>query len=584
MPGSYDCSREIRGIIAGLRCDKSRCTTVDFPVQLIFSFFLSLTSLPSNRELRIMTKHHFSWSSEARKRAVLLSCSLAFGATSNVALTQEEKPAVAAPAPAPAPAKFQSVPIPEAFKSDKVVREKKRLKDEVLRGSAAFNERDISEYYMSYVIPRLTSIESPELGNESRKEIIEDLNLAEKSPAIMKSFNDWLLKTMNAVAINNFHPAAGINAITIIGRLNDTKQPQGGGLPKPMAAAAGPLLKAAVGGKNDGIRAAALEGLERHLRLGQTNWSDAQKQTVADELIKTLSEKQPILRSNRAHAWLRGRSLDLLTLIKHKRQEEVYAYAVDRVADKTTDPLLLEKALRVIGLHQTKEGKPEVAQVATTNALKYLVKSSKAWQESVMLQVASMGGGYSGESQDMSMVEQGYTGGEGEGDPYGGGKPKEKPKKVNPYDTQPADVKLKRREMHQLLETVRTGLDGIPYGPVVTAPASGLAAVIADGPDKTTLADVLKAIETMQTTLNDGEIKDKIALGTKTTAAFDTLIASAERFQGVSDKPVEASINLAPPPEIPDPGLFGEQPGNAPAPMNPNAAAPVIPAGDGFND
>ncbi|MCY2976166.1 MAG: hypothetical protein NTW52_16040 [Planctomycetota bacterium] len=536
-----------------------------------------------------MTKHHFRWSSDARNRAVLLSCSLAFAATSNVASTQEAKPAAAPPAaavapPAAAPARFQSITIPPDFKSDKVVREKKRIKDEVLRGVSAFNERDVSEYYMSYVIPRLTSLDAPELGNESRKEIIEDLNLAEKSPAIMKSFNEWLLRTMDTIAVNNFHPAAGINAISIIGRLNDTKQPSGGGLPKPMAAAAGKLLKAAVGGKNDGIRAAALEGLERHLRLGQTNWNEAQKQTVANELIKTLSEKQPIQRSDRAHAWLRGRSLDLLTLIKHKRQEEVYAYAVDRVADKTTDPLLLEKALRFIGAYQTKEGKPEVAQVATTNTLKYLVKSAKTWQESVLRQVASMGGGYSGESQDMSTVEQGYAGGEGEGDPYGGGKPKEKPKPVNPYATQPADVKLKRREMHQLLETVRVGLDGIPYGPVVTAPASGLAAVIVDGPDKTTLADVLKAIEIMQAALNDGEIKDKVALGSKTTVAFDTLIASAERFQGVSDKPVEASINLAPPPEIPDPtGVFGE-PGNGPAPVNPNAAAPVIPEGNGFKE
>ncbi len=536
-----------------------------------------------------MTKHHLRWSSEARNRAVLLSCSLAFGATSNVALTQEAPPAAApaaaaaAPPAAAAPARFQSVPIPEAFKSDKVVREKKRIKDEVLRGVSAFNERDVSEYYMSYVIPRLTSLESPELGNESRKEIIEDLNLAEKSDAIMKQFNDWLLKTMGKVAVNNFHPAAGINAVLIIGRLNDTKQPSGGGSPKPMAAAAGPLLKLAVGGKNDGIRAAALEGLERHLRLGQTNWSDAQKQTVADELIKTLSEQQPIQRSNRAHAWLRGRALDLLTLIKHKRQEEVYAYAVDRVADKTTESLLLEKALRFIGAHQTKEGKPEVAQVATTNALKYLVKSSKAWQESVTRQVASMGGDYTGEmQQDTSMAD--YSGGEGEGDPYGGGKPKEKPKPVNPYATQPPEVKLKRREMHQLLETVRVGLDGIPYGPVVTAPASGLATIIAEGQDKTTLNDVLKAIEVMQAALNDGEIKDKVALGSKTTTAFDTLIASAERFQGVSDKPVEATTELAPPPEIPDPNQVFGGPENGAPPMNPNAAAPQIPPGDGFND
>jgi len=530
-----------------------------------------------------MTKHYFRWSSEAQNRSVLLSCFVTIGAITQLAQAQEAKPV----APPAAPARFLSIPISEAFKSDKVVREKKRVKDDMLR-SGTFNERELSEYYMSYVIPHLTSLESPELCNDSRKEIIEDLNLAERSVAMLKPFNEWLLKIMEKVATLNFHPAAGINAVSIIGRLNDTKQPQGGGSPKPMAAATGLLLKLSVGGKNDGIRAAALEGLERHIRSGQAGWSDAQKQAVADELIKTLSEIQPIQRSDRSHAWLCGRSLDLLALIKHKRQEEVYHYAVDRVADKNTDPLLLEKALRFIGSHQTKEAKPEVAHVATTNTLKYLIKSAKAWQESVVNQVASSAGQYGGEYQDASSMQQdqGYSGGEGEGDIYGGGKPKEKPKPVNPYATQTNEAKTKRREMHQLLETVRVGLDGIPYGPVIAAPKSGLASVTADGPSKSTLADILRSIDTMQASLNDGEIQDRNTLGTKTTAAFQSLISSAERYQGVTDQPTEASVDVAPPPEILFPnGIFGA-PENGVSPMNPNAAAPVkpvIPEGDGFN-
>jgi len=534
-----------------------------------------------------MTKHYFRWSSDAQNRAVLLSCFVTacfvtMAVTTKIAVAQEKPGAPVAP-----PDKFLSVPIPEAFKSEKVVREKKRIKDDMLR-SGTFNDRDISEYYMSYIIPHLTSIASPELGNESRKEIIEDLNLAERSETMLKPFNEWLLKTLGKYAVSNYQPSAGINVVSIIGLLKDTKQSSGGGAPKPMTAATGPLLKLSVGGKNDGIRAAALEGLERHIRSGQSGWSDAQKQAVADELIKSLSENQPVQRLNRSHAWLRGRSLDLLALIKHKRQEEVYHYAVDRVADKDTDPLLLERALRFIGSHQTKEAKPEVAHVATTNTLKYLIKSAKAWQESVVNQVASSAGQSGGEYQDASSMqqEQGSSGGEGEGDSFGGGKPKEKPKPVNPYATQTNEVKTKRREMHQLLETVRVGLDGIPYGPVVSAPTSGLAAAIADGANKSTLADILRSIDTMQASLNDGEIQDRTTLGTKTTAAFASLISSAERYQGVTDKPTEASVDVAPPPEALFPtGNFGA-PENGVSPMNPNAAAPaipVIPEGDGFN-
>jgi hypothetical protein len=508
------------------------------------------------------------------------------GENTQLAFSQEPKPAAA-----PQPAKFDEIKIadalrPEAPQSEKAIREKKRVKDDMLRGGTSFNERDVSDYYMGFVIPRMTLTATPELCNESRKEILEDLLVAERSEAIMKPFNEWLFRALGRVATGNYQPAAGINAVSILGRLNDTKPTSSGGAPKPMAAATRPLLMLAVGGKSDGIRAAAFEGLERHIRLGQAGWNDAQKETVADELIKSLSASQPIQRNNRAHAWLLGRSLDLLTLLKHKRQEQVYLYALERVADKSTDPLLLEKALRVIGSFPAKEAKPEVSQVATTNTLKYLVKSAKTWQDSVVNQAASssLDGG---ESSEMAMADLGPVGNDGGGGEGEGGMatpPKKPPKPPNPYLSQPNDVKTKRREMHQLLETVRIGLDGIPYGPVVSAPPTGLVAVTPEGPNKTTLSEVLRAIESMQVTLNDAEIQTRPTLGTKTTTAYETLIASAERYQGVSDKPIDTSAEIALPPEVPDPnGDFGVL-DNGVAPVNPTAAAPIVPAGDGFND
>jgi len=449
-------------------------------------------------------------------------------------------PAIAPVAAAIVPAKYESVPVAEAFKSDKVVREKERVKDEMLRGGSGFNERDINDFYTSYLVPRMTSTETPELCNDSRREIFEDMDRAERSEAILKPFNEWLLKVMGRVAIGNYQPSAGINATLVIGRLNDVRASNNA--PKPMAKAAGALLNLAVSGRNDGVRAAALDGLERHMKLGQASWSENQKQMIAEKLIKTLSESQPAKRSNRSHAWLLGRSLELLTQIKHKNEEQVYLYAIDRMADKTTDPLLLEKALLVVGSYKPPAVKTEVATVATSNTLNHLVSVSQAWHDSLVDPVSrssgSPGPGYEkmmiGQAEEQSsMMQQAQS---LQVNPYGMPKKKEETvRKPNPYATQSYEVKVKRRELHQLLETVRFGIDGIHYGATIDAPVTGLATVIADTPNKPVLAEILTAVEEMQSALNDGEIKDKISLGTKTQDAFDALIAAATRFPGVID-------------------------------------------------
>jgi len=501
--------------------------------------------------------------------------------------SQEEKPAPAVAA------KYQTVPVAEAYKSDKVVREKERVKDDMLRGNTAYNERDISEFYMSYVIPRMTSLESPELCNDSRRRILEDIDKV-KSDAIVKPFNQTLLTLMDRIANGNFQPAAAINATLIIGRLNDIRSSNNA--PKPMTSAAGKLLKLAVNGKNDGIRAAALEGLERHLKLGQASWSENQKQVVADSLIKTLTESQPTQRSNRSHAWLLGRSLELLTQIKHKNEERVYQFAMDKVAATDTDPLLLEKALLVIGTYKPTQIKPETVTIASTNTIAYLVKQAKVWHSSV---VAPISGGsfedYQSVGQGGKEMEKMMQAQQRQGMPGIGGMPsakEKKVKKVNPYEDQASDVKVKRRELHQLLETVRFGIDGIHFGPTTDTPATGLSSANPEDPNKVTLAELVTAIGAMQTALNDVKIEDKNTLGTETREAFDALIVAAEAYPGVAKETFDGSTetiavkmdDLSSTPSENGDVAGGEKMEAAAAENEVVApAAETPPAGDGFN-
>ncbi len=76
----------------------------------------------------------------------------------------------AAPA-APVPV-FKTLAIADGFKTDKQIKDKMKAKDEMLKGSAAYSDRDVLEYYKGYVIPRMTMLDAPETCNESRREFL----------------------------------------------------------------------------------------------------------------------------------------------------------------------------------------------------------------------------------------------------------------------------------------------------------------------------------------------------------------------------------------------------------------------------
>ncbi len=162
----------------------------------------------------------------------------------------------------PAAPQYKTYPYgPEAGKA-----EKRKAKDDILKGAAPFSTA-VKEYYMSYLLPSMTDVNKLEQNNDVRKEILQDVANAEKTgDAVYVSYSDLLVDFGKGLSSGAFHPSAAINGVHILSRLNKSK-PKSGAAPEPHPKATAALLDLATKGSNDGVQAAALYGLERHIEL-----------------------------------------------------------------------------------------------------------------------------------------------------------------------------------------------------------------------------------------------------------------------------------------------------------------------------
>jgi hypothetical protein len=141
-----------------------------------------------------------------------------------------------------------------------------------------------------------------------------------------------------------FHPVARVNAMLIIGELNEKETASAATIPVPLSIAV-PVMVAAVDDPDqiDGVRVAAMAGLLRHARLGGINTPEAKKLVSASmfRLLKTV--KVPAGRTPEGHAWMRGQAAELLGEIG-STSEIKNAGVVDALAAAVTDGSLIFSA------------------------------------------------------------------------------------------------------------------------------------------------------------------------------------------------------------------------------------------------
>jgi hypothetical protein len=222
-------------------------------------------------------------------------------------------------------------------------------------------QKTVSDYYRKFKLAQHTSTDEKSLSAlpEARATALRELkNLARSGgPVYLYIRDDVTLDYLNDIASKPndkglyCHPAVRVNAMLLIGELNEKEAFAGSEVPVPLSAAVPKLVAAVESAEQiDAVRVAALAGLYRHVRLGGIATADAKK-LVGVAMFKLLKmARPPADRTPEGHAWMRGQAAAILGEIGMAGAKGVVAEAV--AATVADDALLFSArciAARALG-------------------------------------------------------------------------------------------------------------------------------------------------------------------------------------------------------------------------------------------
>lgn len=199
------------------------------------------------------------------------------------------------------------------LKEDKAVRAEML---DVLR-TGKLDTPEIEEKFKNHYefrVAEMTWVRSQPSASKKRQEIKNELRRAGEATSqdvhqrLITMLADALPKVMKD---NTYHPSARLNAMLLLGELNDRETAASDDRPTPLASALPLLLQeAADTAQEDFLRAAALVGVRRHVSLTMTAESRRTVMEAMKELV--LAKVPPQGRSSDGHHWLRKQALDIL--------------------------------------------------------------------------------------------------------------------------------------------------------------------------------------------------------------------------------------------------------------------------------
>ena len=241
-----------------------------------------------------------------------------------------KKPAAAADeqaAPANGAAKFKVKPAPAGFQTiPQMMAARGKYQQAVRADEVTDAERKaVEEYWTNVVAVQLANPANLHLfGNPNPRNPISLDNikrdLAAAKPGILPFTNDLAFKTMSEVAAGNYHPAGRVNAMLIIGELDQQPRSQSGGMIIPAIPFAPALTQA--GGliatvedpkQHTAVRVAALVGIARH---AEAALPAATQTALRAALVKALKEQPATAADADGNAWLRMRAASILGGLK----------------------------------------------------------------------------------------------------------------------------------------------------------------------------------------------------------------------------------------------------------------------------
>jgi hypothetical protein len=207
-------------------------------------------------------------------------------------------------------------------------------------------------YYQEYLPARITQSENRDEISALMTDVRNRMTRAYRAGTPgAKNLTRWLYSGMRPIADGNYHPAARINAILLIARIDvvpgdpSTRRPP---VPSPVIPhVLFPLYKNAA--NSDGVRAAALSGLRRYVNLAGPVLKKPQQDALISEMQTLIEQSPPKGRNVLAHAYLQRFAVDILASLipwvpsdgqKQFVNNGLGAYLVGLSTDETKHQLL----------------------------------------------------------------------------------------------------------------------------------------------------------------------------------------------------------------------------------------------------
>lgn len=313
---------------------------------------------------------------------------------------------------------FDTRPDPSGMRDRRIEQERRqrygdrqRLVAEIFAGRAALadNQAAFDQWFNEVVFPSMVPVGDAELAElASRREDLFKVVQSGGNPEAVQRFATTLaLPFFRGVATDNYHPAARVNAVTVVGRLDSRTGRGRDAAPEPLAEAL-PVLLGWLGDASlpEYVRVTSLYGIERHCTIaGQaaTGMDEAMRGQVLAALLPLLGEA-PADRSPEATYWMKrlacralgglrelGNNAEVATALKGVVKDEsaallircdaVVAYGKLRFADPT-QAQALDVALEVA----------KIASKASRSELEHLTSSEADVKLALQFQGTGAGG------------------------------------------------------------------------------------------------------------------------------------------------------------------------------------------------
>ncbi len=174
-------------------------------------------------------------------------------------------------------------------------------------------EERFEAYYRRHFLPRWTQPANLASLPALRRELRNNLLSGRTGPPHTR-LNAIVLDYMGKMASANVHPAARVNAMLMVGELNEVEPVRAGDAPTALTAALPVLLGAVEDNEQiDPVKVAALVGVVRHAQFGRL--TPESTQAIQRSMVRLAGSPGAPARSADGHAWMRAQAVKALGLL-----------------------------------------------------------------------------------------------------------------------------------------------------------------------------------------------------------------------------------------------------------------------------